>query len=76
MFKFLDVVKWKYPQNGAEREDIMVVEDVMGAYVQVRHLNETEFLSVSNEKMEDLKAVGTCTPYEKAEDVYRRYVKA
>lgn len=73
--KFLDVVKWKYPQNGAEREDVMVVEDVMGVYVQVRHVSETEFLGVSNERMEDLRVVGSCTAYEKAEEVYNRYVK-
>ena len=76
MFKFLDVVKWKNPQNGVEREDIMVVEDVTGVYVQVRHVGENEFLGVSNEKMEDLKYVGRTTAYEKACDVYNRYVNA
>ena len=73
--KFLDVVKWKYPQNGVEREDVMVVEDIMGVYVQVRHVSETEFLNVSNERMEDLRVVGSCTAYEQASEVYNRYVK-
>lgn len=72
---FLDVVKWKYPQNGAEREDVMVVEDTMGAFAQVRHVSETEFLGVSNERIDDLRVVGRCTAYEKAEEVYNRYVK-
>ena len=53
----------------------MVVEDTMGVFVQVRHVSETEFLGVSNERMEDLRVVGSCTAYEKAEEVYKRYVK-
>ena len=76
MFKFLDVLKWKNPQNLAEREDVMIVEDTTGVYVEVRHLDETGFLGVSNEKMEDLRAVGTCTAYEPAEDILKRYRNA
>ena len=76
MFKFLDVLKWKNPQNLAEREDVMVVEDTMGVYVEVRHIDETGFLGVSQEKMEDLRAVGTCTAYEAAEDILKRYRNA
>ena len=76
MFNFLDVVKWNNPQNGVERADVMVVEDVMGTFVQVRHVAEDEFLETSNEKMEDLRFVGRCTAYEKASEVYNRYVNA
>ena len=76
MFKFLDVLKWKNPQNLAEREDVMIVEDTTGVYVEVRHLDETGFLGVSNERMEDLRAVGTCTAYEPAEEILKRYKNA
>ena len=74
--KFLDVVKWKNPQNHAESEDVMVVEDVMGVFVEVRHLDETGFLGTSNEKMEDLRVVGRCTAYEPSEGILKRYIKA
>lgn len=76
MFNFLDVVKWKYPQNYAESQDMMVVEDTEGVFVSVRHLSEDGFGNVSHEKAEDLKYVGRCTAYEKAEDVYGRYKNA
>lgn len=76
MFNFLDVVKWKYPQNYAESQDMMVVEDVEGVFVSVRHLDEEGFQSVSHEKAEELKYVGRCTAYEKAEDIYNRYRNA
>ena len=74
--KFLDVVKWKNPQNIAEREDVMVVEDTMGVFVEVRHLDEDGFLGTSNEKMEDLRVVGRCTSYEPSADILKRYIKA
>lgn len=73
MFNFLDVVKWKFPQNSAEREDIMVVEDSTGAFVQVRHIDENGIQGTSNERMEDLKSVGRCTSYERWEEIYNRY---
>lgn len=75
MFKFLDVLKWKKPKDFAESEDVMV-EDVTGVFVEVRHLDETGYLGTSKEKMEDLKVVGTCSAYEPAEDILRRYKNA
>ena len=76
MFNYLDVVKWKDPQNYAEKEDLMVVEDTAGVFVSVRHLTKEGFENVSNERAEDLKYVGKCTAYEKAEDIYERYKNA
>ena len=76
MFDFLDVVKWKNPQNEAERQDLMVVEDTTGVYVQVRHVEEDAFGNVSNELMEQLRKVGKTTAYEKAESLYKRLVNA
>lgn len=73
MFNKLDVVKWNNPQNFAEREDVMIVEDSMGVYVSVRHVTGDGLEGVSNERMEDLKYVGSCKDYERAEDVYERY---
>lgn len=73
MFKFLDVVKWKDPQNEAEKHDIMIVEDSEGVFVEVRHMTEDSFEQTSRERMEDLKYVGRCTAYERAEDIYKRY---
>ena len=73
--KYLDVVKWKNPQNWAEREDIMVVQGTTGAYVEVYHVLEFEYGNKSTEKMEDLRVVGRCTAYEPAEDIYKRYVR-
>jgi hypothetical protein len=55
---------------------MMVVEDVEGVFVSVRHLDEDGFQSVSHEKAEELKYVGRCTAYEKAEDIYNRYRNA
>ena len=75
MFNFLDVVKWKSPQNGAEKEDVMIVEDSEGVFVDVRHVTQEGFEGVSRERMEDLKFVGKCTAYERAEDIYERYSK-
>ena len=73
MFNFLDVLKWKSPQNWGEREDVMVVEDTEGIYVTVRHVLEDGFGEVSHESAEDLKYVGRCTAYEKAEDIFERF---
>lgn len=72
MFKFLDVVKWKNPQDVLEREDVMVVEDTEGVYVEVRHVTEDGFGEVTHERMEDLKSVGRTTAYEQAEALYNR----
>lgn len=72
MFNFLDVVKWKNPQNWAEKQDVMVVEDSAGVYVSVRHVDENGFQSVSQEKMEDLKFVGKTTTYERYEELFQR----
>ena len=51
----------------------MVVEDTEGIYVTVRHATEEGFGEVSHENAEDLKYVGRCTAYDKAEDIFERY---
>lgn len=73
MYNYLDILKWKSPQNWGEREDVMVVEDTEGIYVTVRHATEEGFGEVSHENAEDLKYVGRCTAYDKAEDIFERY---
>lgn len=74
--KFLDVVKWRNPQNWAENEDIMVVQETTGSYVDVYHVLEDGYGNKSTEKMEDLRVVGRCTAYEQASEIYKRYLKA
>lgn len=73
MFNFLDVVKWKDPQNAAEKDDVMVVEDTEGVYVQVRHITEDGFSDTAWENADAMKKVGRCTAYERAEVIYNRY---
>lgn len=74
MFNQFDVVKWKYPQNPIEKDDVMIVEGQgVGAFVTVTHIVEDGYNGTSNERMEDLKYVGKSGNYERPEDVYERY---
>jgi hypothetical protein len=73
MFDFLDVVKWKNPQNAVEKEDVMVVEDTEGIYSEVRHVCEEGFSDISYEPSGDLKKVGKCTAYDKASEIVEKY---
>ena len=71
--KFLDVVKWMKPMNKAEENDIMVVEDILNEHlIEVRHIS-TQKSTLSNEQADDLRVVGSCTPYENIEEILKRY---
>lgn len=77
MFKYLDVLKWKNPSNWAEENELLVVEDSSGIFVEVRHLNEEGFAEeTTKESFEDLEYVGRCRDsYERGEDIWERYSK-
>ena len=40
--KFLDVVKWNNPMSKPEKADVMVVEDIDGEALTVRHINRKD----------------------------------
>ena len=71
--KFLDVVKWINPMSNPEKEDVMVVEDIDGDSLTVRHIN-TEEKQLSTIFSRDIRVVGRCTPYEPIKDIVSRYV--
>lgn len=71
--KFLDVVKWNNPMSKPEKADVMVVEDIDGEALTVRHIN-TEDKSLSNIFSRDIHVVGRCTPYEQIDDIVARYI--
>jgi len=76
MFNKGDVVKWKNPQNWAERQDVMIVDDTVGVYVEVRHVDADGFQGVSQEKMEDLKFVSKAMDIERDSEIFERYKNA
>ena len=71
--KFLDVVKWINPMSNPEKEDVMVVEDIDGDSLTVRHIN-TEEKPLSTIFSRDIRVVGRCTPYEPITDIVSRYL--
>ena len=73
--KFLDVVKWRNPVGTLESQDVMVVEDVDGDFLTVRHLSTgKQDTEVANIFARDIKVVGHCTAYEPIPDIIKRYI--
>lgn len=73
--KFLDVVKWRNPVGTLESQDVMVVEDVDGDFLTVRHLSTGKHdTEVANIFARDIKVVGRCTAYEPIADIIKRYI--
>lgn len=71
--KLLDVLKWAGASN-AESSDVMVVEDVDGGFLKVRHIAE-EGMPVTTviNTGDNLKKVGRCTAYEPIAEIVKRY---
>lgn len=73
--KFLDVVKWNNPMGALERQDVMVVEDIDGDFLTVRHLNTgKEDSEVANIMARNVRVVGHCSAYEPIADIIKRYI--
>lgn len=71
--KFLDVVKWDAPMTEVERHDVMVVEDVDGDFLTVRHIGANSY-EVGTAFAHNVRVVGHCTAHEPMEDIAKRYM--
>lgn len=71
--KHLDIVKWKFPMNKIEEMDLMVVEDVAGNMVEVRHVRDGD--NVSRERSDTLMLIGRATPNDTNQELIKKYSK-
>ena len=69
-----DILKWRYAETAAEREDVMSVESVDGPFIRVRHIGEAAApVSVTREDL--VRKVGTMKEGESLMEAYRKHKK-
>ena len=76
MYRYLDVLKWKNPGNPIEQQELLVVEDSSGIFVEVRHLIDGDYMEgTTKESFEDLDYVGHVTAYERPDEIWNKFRK-
>ena len=73
---FLDIVKWLNPIGDKECQDIMVVEDVDGNILTVRHLSNNATNIITQVMRNNIRIVGHCSSVEPIKNIINRYIYA
>ena len=73
---FLDIVKWLNPIGDKECQDIMVVEDVDGNILTVRHLSDNATNIITQVMCNNIRIVGHCSSVEPIKNIINRYIYA
>ena len=74
-FKVYDIVKWVNPLGALERQDIMVVDEVDGNFLTVRHLSTGKKDSdLTTIWANNVRVVGRCTASEPVADILHKYI--
>lgn len=74
-FKVYDIVKWVNPVGALEKQDVMVVNEVDGNFLTVRHLSTGKQDSdLTTIWADNVRVVGTCTASEPVADILHKYI--